>query len=332
MPSMLMLQDSMFPRFTDEVSDSEKIEVMHDYLYQLLEQLRYTLSNLGAENFNDNSLAEIGEGITGELDGQVQVIRQSLEGINGTLYGTATGDGILTRLENAEGSVAEIALTAGQLKAALSNDEGNLMSLSATAHALTLRINDAEDNISKFKQDAKNITMTVSNNSTYSRIVLNAFGTEIKSDKIKFTGFVVFSALSEKDGVTTINGAKIDTCTINGSTLNLYYDHETWGTSRINFVWGDSEIGVVSMEYNEDVPDGNANKTVNIKSNSGAAIKLWGVGGISLNSAAAIYMEANKYITLYSDDIYLRPKSGTGLGWQFKTDGIYYNGSKKVAV
>ncbi len=161
MPSMLMLQDSMFPRFTDEVSDSERLDVMQDYLYQLLEQLRYTLTNLGEENFNTVALGEIGEDITKELDGDVEVIRKELVGINGTLYGAATGDGIVARLESAEGSVSTLTATAAQLTTDMSDVKGNLLSLSATASALELQIKGTQGSVTTLEATANGLSSSV---------------------------------------------------------------------------------------------------------------------------------------------------------------------------
>ena len=50
----------MLLKFTGETSDSEKIEQITSYLFMLLEQLRYSLSNLDKDNFNEAGLDEIG--------------------------------------------------------------------------------------------------------------------------------------------------------------------------------------------------------------------------------------------------------------------------------
>lgn len=60
MPSNFLTADTTFPILRDEQSTDEKFRVMTDYLFMLLEQLRYTLGNLGEKNFNDAEL----EGIT----------------------------------------------------------------------------------------------------------------------------------------------------------------------------------------------------------------------------------------------------------------------------
>lgn len=53
MPSNLMFADSSFPKIEEGEAPQESIRKIQNYLFMLLEQLRYTLQNLGGENFND---------------------------------------------------------------------------------------------------------------------------------------------------------------------------------------------------------------------------------------------------------------------------------------
>ena len=53
MPSNILTTDTSFPQLTEEQSTDEKFGVITNYLYMLLEQLRYSMANLGRENFND---------------------------------------------------------------------------------------------------------------------------------------------------------------------------------------------------------------------------------------------------------------------------------------
>lgn len=53
MPSNILTADTSFPQLKEEQSTDEKFGVITNYLYMLLEQLRYSMANLGRENFND---------------------------------------------------------------------------------------------------------------------------------------------------------------------------------------------------------------------------------------------------------------------------------------
>lgn len=53
MPSNLMFADASFPKIEVGEDPQESIRKIQNYLFMLLEQLRYTLQNLGEGNFND---------------------------------------------------------------------------------------------------------------------------------------------------------------------------------------------------------------------------------------------------------------------------------------
>lgn len=111
MPTNMLALDSSFPQLSEKQSSSEKIKVVTDYLYMLLEQLRYTLANLGAENFNAAALKEIE--------------KQFSEPIYG-------------RIEDTEGNVAELELTINGMRLEVSNgEESSTISLTANGAAIS---------------------------------------------------------------------------------------------------------------------------------------------------------------------------------------------------
>jgi len=57
MPAGLFEADTSFPNLTNKKTTDEKIKAIQDYLYMLLETLRWTLRNLSPENFNDEEMA-----------------------------------------------------------------------------------------------------------------------------------------------------------------------------------------------------------------------------------------------------------------------------------
>ena len=135
MPSSLLAADTGFPQLTGEQSADEKFNLITNYLYMLLEQLRYALSNLGRENFNDAAFDQIAGIIT---------------------------DPISIHLEDVEGHVADLSLTAERLSIRMSDAEGNLSVLQQTASSLSIRISDAEGNLSVLQQTASSLTSRIS--------------------------------------------------------------------------------------------------------------------------------------------------------------------------
>lgn len=117
MPSNLLTVDTAFPAFTEEQTTDQKLDVVTNYLYMLLEQLRYTLQNLGAGNFNDTELGEIGKIIT---------------------------EPIYIDLENAAGAIADLTITADQLTSRLEDAEGNISAIDQYARSITLSVSNGE--------------------------------------------------------------------------------------------------------------------------------------------------------------------------------------------
>lgn len=117
MPGNLLSADISFPTFTPEQTNEQKLDVVTNYLYMLLEQLRYTLQNLGAGNFNDTELGEIGKIIT---------------------------EPIYIDLENAAGAIADLTITADQLTSRLEDAEGNISAIEQYARSITLSVSNGE--------------------------------------------------------------------------------------------------------------------------------------------------------------------------------------------
>lgn len=192
MPGNLLSADTSFPTFTPEQTNEQKLDVVTNYLYMLLEQLRYTLQNLGMGNFNGAELTELGLMIS---------------------------EPISVHLESLEGNLLDLRITTNGLSAQIENVAGSVHDLEITADQLTSQIEDAEGNISAIDQYAKSITLSVTNGETSSTVKLLAGGVQIASQTISMSGLVTFTGLSS--GTTTINGACIKTGTIDADRLNL---------------------------------------------------------------------------------------------------------------
>ena len=121
MPSNWLYIDTNFPSFTQKESANDKIETMQDYLFMLVEQLRYTLHNLDLSNMNKAA-----------ADGFVKTITDPIYG----------------EIADAEGNITQIALAAEGLAGRISDAEGNITQLQATATGLRLhRKRQRENNI-----------------------------------------------------------------------------------------------------------------------------------------------------------------------------------------
>lgn len=202
MPTSLLSADSQFPDLKKEQSTDEKFEVVTNYLYMLLEQLRYTLGNLGLNNINESEFLKIGELITSPISIQ-------LEGTEGQLAQLQiTADGLNSRVSDAEGNVSQLAQTVDGLGARVANAEGNITSLTVTANGLTSRVSDAEGNISTVQQTINGLTVTDSSGTTRIK------GSSIETGSLVLTGTITWDDLNS--GVQST----INTASTNASTAN----------------------------------------------------------------------------------------------------------------
>lgn len=269
MPGNLLTADTSFPNLTGEQTTDEKFGIITNYLYMLLEQLRYTLANLGIGNFNETELDTLVNLITEpvyvqlkDAEGNIASLQMTAESLTSRLSDAEgnisvlqqTSESLTVRISDTEGNVSALQQTSQSLSSRVSDAEGNISSLQQTAAGLTTRVTDAEGNISSLQQTAaglsiqisntqgsvsslsqtvNSMTLSVSNSGTSSTISLLRDGIAVSSQSITFTGVVTFQDLAG-NGTTTINGSNITSGTITGTTLvsREYSDMPDWLTSR----------------------------------------------------------------------------------------------------
>ena len=234
MPTNLSIADSSFPQLTKQQSTDEKFDKIQSYLYMLLESLRFSLSNLDKDNFNDAGLDEISDMITEPVYAQISDVEGNVTSLALTAQGlsmrisdaegnintlSVRADSLTSRITSVEGDVSTLNQTARSLTARISDAEGDVSVLQQTATSLSSRISNAEADISLIQQTANSLTLAVTNGDTSSVIRLKAGETLLSSQTIKFTGIVTFSDLSTA-GSTTIDGGNITTGTISAIALS----------------------------------------------------------------------------------------------------------------
>ena len=200
MPNNFFSVDSRFPNIANKTQEQINREVIN-YLFLLLEQLRYTMGNLGVGNFNE-----------AELDGIAGMI----------------SDPIYMRLEDAEGNVNAVQITAEGLTEQLTNVRGDVNTLQITANGLTESIKDAENNIALVNLKADGIIFRVEGeNGSISQLtqrsneIAAAVGqTNIRIDGlgVEIDGKVSFTQL-QIPGATVIDAGNSTTGTLNAINI-----------------------------------------------------------------------------------------------------------------
>ena len=198
MPGNILSADTQFPNFAGQESPAEQIRTIRNYLYMLLEQLRYTLNNLDAGNFNTEGLKEIQDAIS-------QPILKQLSDTDGNLAELqVTAAGLTSRVSSNEGDISQLEQTAQGLSSRVGDAEGNISSLQQTANGLSSRVTSAEGNISSLQQTANGLSSRVSNaEGSISSLSQTASGLETRVANAE--GAV--STVSQKvNGVTVTTG------------------------------------------------------------------------------------------------------------------------------
>ena len=198
MPGNILSADTQFPNFAGQESPAEQIRTIRNYLYMLLEQLRYTLNNLDAGNFNTEGLKEIQDAIS-------QPILKQLSDTDGNLAELqVTAAGLASRVSSNEGDISQLEQTAQGLSSRVGDAEGNISSLQQTANGLASRVTSAEGNISTLQQTANGLSSRVSNaEGSISSLSQTASGLETRVANAE--GAV--STVSQKvNGVTVTTG------------------------------------------------------------------------------------------------------------------------------
>ena len=184
MPNSFAGLAQRFPAEKEGQSVEEQVQELRDYSYQLLEYLRYALQHLDPSNFNEE---EMNNWIT-------EPIRAEIQDVDGNIAQLAlTAQALTTRLENAEGSISQVQQTAAGIQSTVSNQAGQISSIQQTATGIQSTVADLNGKYSSLQQTV---------------------------DGFDFTGLVTFTDLDEElDGYATESGLERGTTTISGDCI-----------------------------------------------------------------------------------------------------------------
>jgi predicted nucleic acid-binding Zn-ribbon protein len=284
MPSNWLYIDTNFPSFTQKESASDKIETMQDYLFMLVEQLRYTLHNLDLSNMNktaaDGFVKQITDPIYGEIkdaEGNITQLQATAQGLSariGNAEGNitrlgATADGLAAEIRNVKGDITSLGARADGLAAEIKNAKGDITQLGARADGLAARIGDAEGNITQLQATAKGLQASISNlDGAITNIKADVNGiratvsTKIDATQAQSifdqsaTGFTLGATSGENgttfklnyNGVQVASTGSIDLCV---DAVNIY-GTLTAGALRggsVSLLAGDTPVGSMDLAY-----------------------------------------------------------------------------------
>lgn len=121
MPGTFLDADAGFPDLSGQGKTEEKLKAVSGYLYTLLEQLRYILNNLGSENFNETSFAEMAKTIN---------------------------EPVYVEIRDTQGNVAKLSVRADGIESNVQNLNGEFSTLRQTVDGLNIRTVDGQSSLS----------------------------------------------------------------------------------------------------------------------------------------------------------------------------------------
>lgn len=85
MPNTWAMIDSSFPTFTGEESYREQVAALQDYLFLVVEELKYQLANLNSQNWNKVALQKLQAETVEPTNEELAALKEQITGISNRL-------------------------------------------------------------------------------------------------------------------------------------------------------------------------------------------------------------------------------------------------------
>ena len=228
MPTTFQLVETTFPN--GEGKDTqEQINGVYDYLFVLLEQLRYTLFNLDGSNINQNALSEFIKNISEPIYAKIADTDENVNEIS------ITAKGLDARLSNAEGDITQLDTTAKGLQASISNLDGAITNIKVDVNGLRATVSGKIDGTAAqtlIDQNLNKITLAATSGSSGTTFTLSKDGAQIAS-----TGTVDLHVKAVNIDGTLTAGA------LRGGSVSLLAGDASVGSMDLAYT-GTGQVGV----------------------------------------------------------------------------------------
>lgn len=265
MPTTFQLVETTFPNGEGKTTQ-EQINGVYDYLFVLLEQLRYTLFNLDESNLNQNALSEFIKNISEPIYAKIEDTDKNVNELS------ITAKGLAARISNAEGDITEIIATVDGLKTSVSGKIDG-------AQAQTL-----------INQSLSSITLSAVSGSSGTVFQISKDGAVLAS-----TGNVDIHVKSVNiDGTLTAGAVRGDTVAIMDG-----YGNTVGGIIPVDTSGGFSGMGITSLNGGIKMvaPVGNNIYLASGAGNGPFALLSASAGTVQLGGGQLVLSEGNMYGT-----------------------------------
>ena len=234
MPSNLLAADISFPNLNEGQSADEKFRLITNYLYMLLEQLRYSMGNLGRENFNDAAFDDIVNLITEPVYVQLKDAEDNISSL------TLTAEQLINRMTDAEGNISTLQQTSTSMTSQITDLQGNVSTLQQSSQAFDVRLTNTEGNVTNLTLTVNGITQSVSDLETgLSQTV-----------RIAPNGVTITNAAGD---TLTIDGGQIDATNLNLSGHITFNDFSSGLRNDITGIESTAN-DAYDLAYNNQLP------------------------------------------------------------------------------
>lgn len=206
MPTSLLSADTMFPNFKGNETTEEKVNQIQNYLYMLVEQLRYSMANVGKENFNEAEFGDIVNLITepvyiqlknetGDINASIQLTEENL---------SARISDISDLLGETRQTTTELTLSLDDITAGVKDLSGRYSKLQQTVNGFNATVGEINGQYSSVTQNVASITAKVDGHDGRFSVIEESIGNiklEVNGASIKLTGG------GGGEGTVTITGA-----------------------------------------------------------------------------------------------------------------------------
>lgn len=194
MPSSLLNVDTAFPELKGDQSTDEKFRMVSDYLYMLREQLRYSMANLGLENFNATSFQEISGLITEPVYAQLGDVDDKMASL------VLDNEKLAVRMTDAEGNISSLTQTSETFRTQIQDLNGQMTSVTQSVAGVQTQIVGLDGQVTTITQTLNGLTVQDSSGTTLIK------GSRIETGSLVLTGTITWDDLAS-DAQGEINDA-----------------------------------------------------------------------------------------------------------------------------
>ena len=224
------IEDEYPYKSPSEKQVERKISATRSMITKTATEIRLEVTN-EVDKLN-SSITQTASEIRAEVNDEINDLSSSidikLDGITSTVKGQGdrlskveqTADGLTSTVQGQGNRLSKVEQTADSLTSTVQGQGSQISKISQTVSSISSEVSGLDGSLSRLEQTVDSFTLEVNNGYSSSRISLLANGVEIASERIRFTGDVVFES-DLSDGNTVISGDCIQTGEISAEFIRL---------------------------------------------------------------------------------------------------------------